>query len=283
MKIAAVIVTYNRYAELKKTIFAILDQGLIESDIFIVDNNEGNERVSEFYDSFKTVNLLLPESNIASAGGFAWGMDAARLSGYNWVWLFNDDSRPVLGSLDSLTPYLKDPKIGLIKIANVNNEGNAILLYWRGVRKPKFVISSNDVIATDLVTFDGCMVSGELIDRIGTCDPGYFMGTYEFDYCLRAKDAGYSIFTISNGLIEDEKLGSVGGTPPWRQYYNTRNHLHLAIVRKDPQIVWAWIVREAKFTYSILRYQDQKLLRLKMKLVASWHAIVGKRGRVYHH
>ncbi len=94
-------------------------------------------------------------------------------------------------------------------------------------------------------------------------------------------EMGFAIFTIPNGLIEDGKLGSVGGAPPWRQYYNTRNHLWLGLHRKDLQTIVAWLIREMKFTYAILRWEDQKMLRIKMKFIASVHAIIGKRGKVY--
>jgi rhamnosyltransferase len=222
--------------------------------------------------------------NIASAGGFAMGMKLVLESGLAWAWLFNDDSRPVSGSIESLLNHkreLEKSKTGMIKLANLNASGEAILQFWNGSRKPKYVLVSQELIKTDLVTFDGCLISTELIQEIGTCDPSYFMGTYEFDYCLKATDFGYQIYTIPNGLIEDEKAGSVGGTPPWRQYYNTRNHLHLGISRKDPKIIWAWIVREAKFTYAIIRFQDKKIERFGYKLKGFYHAVIGRRGRVF--
>lgn len=282
MRVAAVIVTYRRYPELQKTIIALLDQGLSQSDIYVVDNNEENTRDLNFYTLYEGVRLLLTEQNIASAGGFAMGMRAAHLAGYEWLWMFNDDSRPVRGSYESVKPHLElsnSLKIGLIKIANINKEGKAILLNWKGVRKPSLTDPSDELISTDLVTFDGCMISKGLMDAIGYCDPQYFMGTYEFDYCLKGKEAGFGIYTIPNGKIEDGKLGSIGGTPPWRQYYNTRNHLWMGINRKDSTIVKAWIIREIKFVYAILRFEDQKIERLRFKALALYHALKGIRGK----
>ena len=171
-------------------------------------------------------------------------------------------------------------RLGLLKLGNLTNQGKAILLDWKGVRKPRYVDVTEDPIQTDLVTFDGCLISGALIREIGTCDPNYFMGTYEFDYCLKASEKGYLIYTLPNGLIEDGKLGSASGTPPWRQYYNTRNHLWLGLNRKEWSIVRAWIVRELKFSYAILRWEDQKFLRLRYKFLGALHALIGKRGKV---
>jgi GT2 family glycosyltransferase len=279
-----VIVTYCRYSELETTIQALVRDGVEKSNIIVIDNNSSFSRDFDMIAKFAQCKWFFPTENIASAGGFALGMAEAINLGADWVWLFNDDSRPVFGALETVKNAINqitNKKIGMIKIANLNSRGEATLLYWNGVRAPKYVQPGNDPYPTDLVTFDGCMISAELIKKIGYCDPAYFMGTYEFDYCLRARDAGFTIFTIPNGLIEDGKLGSTGGTPPWRQYYNTRNHLWLGLHRRDLQTVIAWLIREMKFTYAILRWEDQKVLRIKMKLIASLHAFLGRRGRIF--
>lgn len=281
--IGAVVVTFKRPIQLAKTLEAILVQGISQQRIWVI-NNDKEDKLELVSAQFPEVNIFHSGENVASAGGFALGMSKILQSDLDWVWLFNDDSRPEKGSLDSILDHveiLDQNKTGMIKLANLNFKGEAILLYWRGRRFPKYIPVSQKLIETDLVTFDACMVSVEMIKEIGTCDPSYFMGTYEFDYCLMAKDHGFQIYTIPNGMIEDEKSGSIGGTPPWRQYYNTRNHLHLGIKRKDIGIIWAWMVREAKFTYSILRFQDQKLMRLKLKFYAFFHAMVGIRGKVF--
>jgi GT2 family glycosyltransferase len=282
MKIAAVIVTYNRVEELQKTITAIVSQGIQYADIFIINNNSSDQTKTVLNQYYPKVNAIHLEDNIASAGGFSLGMKLVHKGGYDWAWLFNDDSRPVTGSLESIRQYLIDSdqyKLGLLKIGNINEKGQAILLYWNGVRKPITTPISNKLIPTDLITFDGCMISTKLMDVIGYCDPLYFMGTYEFDYCLKAKDAGFGIYTVPNGLIEDRKMGGENGTPPWRQYYNTRNHLILGLNRKSIKICLAWLIREIKLTCTIILYADKKKERLIFKLKAVRDAFLGVRGK----
>lgn len=283
--IGVVIVTFRRPIQLEKTIQAVLKQGIPCNQIWII-NNESSDDLAYLKSNknFEGLHLINSKENIASAGGFALGMNLVMQGGLDWVWLFNDDSRPINGSLASILLHqdsLEESKFGMVKLGNLNQKGFAILQNWKGRRVPSYVPISNDLVETDLVTFDGCLIATALITEIGTCDPEYFMGTYEFDFCLKAKDKGFKIYTIPNGLIEDEKAGSIGGTPPWRQYYNTRNHLWLGLNRRSLQTVWAWIVRELKFTYAIVRWEDQKGLRLKMKVFATWHALIGKRGSFF--
>lgn len=282
--IGVVIVTFRRPGQLEKTLKAIRSQGILPEQIWVINNDKSEDLgYLTCKEDLAGINLIISEENIASAGGFALGMNLVSKSGLNWIWLFNDDSRPVNGSLESILSHkeiLEKPKSGMIKISNLNQRREAILQNWKGRRVPTYVPVSNELIETDLVTFDGCLISTSLIKEIGTCDPAYFMGTYEFDFCLKAKDHDFKVYTLPNGLIEDEKSGSIGGTPPWRQYYNTRNHLWLGLNRKSSKTIWAWIVRELKFTYAILRWEDQKGFRIGLKLLATWHALIGKRGRV---
>jgi len=282
-KIAVVIVTFNRCNELVKTISAIQNQGIIENDIIVINNNSTDNTKNILDSNYKNIQSIHLNENIASAGGFSKGMQTAYEKGYDWVWLFNDDSRPVEGSLKSMLAHLNSDKIqiGLLKIANKDENNKAVLLYWNGVRKPVSVDVSNEIVQTDLITFDGCIISKKTIEKIGYCDPLYFMGTYEFDYCLKAKDAGIGVYTLPNGLIEDGKLGGKNGTPPWRQYYNTRNHLWLALNRKSFVIFKGWLIREIKYTLSIILSGDKKIIRLVFKLRAIRDALLNRRGKRY--
>ena len=286
MRILAVIVTYKRPAELSKTIQAIRHQAIDEQDILVVNNAEKHVETLTLSSLYKDVQWHHLPENIASAGGFAYGMKKGLEMGYDWVWLFNDDSRPKEGCLASVQSFLaasqEKANVGFIKISEKVRNDQAVLLYWKGVRKPRYVPLSDTPVETDLITFDGCLISASLMKSVGFCDPQFFMGTYEFEYCLRAKDAGFKIYTLPNGMIEDEKKGAVAGTPPWRQYYNTRNHLHLAFQRRSFYIVQAWLIRELKYTYAILRFGNKKGERLLFKARAIRDAILNRRGKTYH-
>jgi GT2 family glycosyltransferase len=285
MRILAVIVTYKRAKELAATIDSLKSQHFHESDILVVNNCKDDADTLHLVGQFPDLQWCNLPENIASAGGFAYGMQKGLEQEYDYVWLFNDDSRPVQSALDSVRDYLilgKENKLGFLKIGEPVKNNQSVLLYWKGVRVPKYVHISNDLIETDLITFDGCFISTQLMKFIGFCDPGFFMGTYEFEYCLRAKDAGFKIYTVPNGMIEDEKKGAASGTPPWRQYYNTRNHLWLAIHRYSLNIFKAWFIRELKYTIAILLRGNKKGERMLYKYRAIRDAILNRRGKTYH-
>jgi GT2 family glycosyltransferase len=285
MRILAIIVTYKRASELAATIQALHDQQIPESDILVVNNSKNDFDTLQIVKQFSQVQWHHLTDNIASAGGFAYGMQKGIEADYDYVWLFNDDSRPVKNALDAVKDYLIDglnKKLGFLKIGEPIKNNQSVLLYWKGVRVPKYVPISNELTETDLITFDGCFISVPMMKLIGFCDPQFFMGTYEFEYCLRAKDAGFKIYTVPNGLIHDEKKGAASGTPPWRQYYNTRNHLWLALHRKSLYIFNAWFIRELKYTIAILLHGNKKGERMLYKYRAIRDAFFNRRGKTYH-
>jgi len=280
MKICAVIVTYNRRDEVAFTVTALVEQGIAPVDILVIDNASLDDTPRMLEEKFSGIQVVTLSENLSAAGGFAAGMKIAFERGYDWLWLFNDDARPLPGALPSARGYLtdQDGSPGMLCISHIEKNGKVALLYWNGYRKPKYVLPDAKPVATDLVTFNGCFLSRKVIERIGTCDPAFFMGMYEFDYCLRATDAGFRILTLPNGLLEDGKIGSASGTPPWRQYYNSRNHLWLGLKRRSLRIIFGWTYREAKYLVWILLFSDRKMETIKFKLMAFRDAILGRRG-----
>jgi GT2 family glycosyltransferase len=282
MKIAAVIVTYNRKDELKKTVEYLTSQGL-PIEIIVIDNNskDATQEVVKTLSLNANIHYLLQSENLGSAGGFAAGMAYGLKNGFDYVWLFNDDSRPHPSALSTLLTAIKnlsDANLGLIKIGMLRN-GKSEASYWKGRRITHYIPKSDTPVKTDLITFDGCFIHTKVIDNIGTCDPNFFMGIYEFDFCLRALDAGFTIYTLPNGLIEDEKKGSASGVPFWRMYYVTRNHLYLGIKRKSAQTIFAFTLLEVKKFLSIMFLQKDKLIKLQYKSKAILDALTGKMGR----
>jgi GT2 family glycosyltransferase len=277
------IVTYNRKGTLLKSIEAHIADGIDASDIFVVNNNSSDGTEYELRQYYPLVKVFTSKENIGSAGGFAVCMQKANEMNYNYVWLYNDDSRPLLGANALMHECIQDlskmdANFGLVKMAMLR-DGKAEILHWKGRRIPQLISTSPIPIKTDLITFDGCIISTITIREIGTCNPIYFMGMYEFDFCLRARDKNYTIYTLPAGLIEDEKMGSVKGSPYWRMYYNTRNHLYLAIRRKSLKILFGFFESEVKKTYSIVFLQHDKLRKIKYKVKAIFDALLGRMGR----
>ncbi|MBX8924534.1 glycosyltransferase family 2 protein [Veillonella parvula] len=91
--IVAVVVTYNRKDLLRKCLKALLAQRDYSCDIIVV-NNASIDGTKEFLDTYLNEHCITIhhlDNNLGGAGGFNYGMREAVLSGYEYIWLMDDD------------------------------------------------------------------------------------------------------------------------------------------------------------------------------------------------
>ena len=283
--VLAVVVTFNRRETLLRTLDFLGQQDV--ANVVIVDNASTDGTQEAVRAAHPKLIYHRLNENIGSAGGFGTGMKVAYEAGADWIWLFNDDSRPLPGALGTLARlYKKLPDAadtGFLKIIHELPNGTYPMINWDGVRKNTYLQKEEALHRSDLITFDGCLIRRDVIEAIGYPFAPFFMGIYEFDYCIRAKKAGFKAYNLPLPLIEDEKMGSSGstGSPPWRTYYNTRNHLYLAIRNRDLRTFTEWAKREVKYVGSIVLRRDRKAERLLFKARAVRDACLNRMGRRY--
>ncbi len=97
MKIAAIVVTYNRKELLLECIEALLRQKTNAAmDIIIIDNNstDGTAAAVEKYIRYNQIVYCNTGANLGGAGGFQYGMRYAAERGYTHAWVMDDDCIP---------------------------------------------------------------------------------------------------------------------------------------------------------------------------------------------
>ena len=98
-------VTYgNRLHLLKQVIEAVLGMGV--GKLIVVDNGSGNETkvgIAKYIDihGYCIECIDLPE-NRGSAGGFRAGLERAAELEYDFIWLLDDDNKPIANALEAL-------------------------------------------------------------------------------------------------------------------------------------------------------------------------------------
>lgn len=100
MKIAAVIVTYNRLDMLKEVLDAF-DNQIKQPDYLIVVNNASTDNTSEFLELWSKRGsmskiVITTSENIGGSGGFYVGTEKAIQLGADWIWVSDDDAIPNL-------------------------------------------------------------------------------------------------------------------------------------------------------------------------------------------
>lgn len=284
MRVAAAITTFNRKDVLRRCLQAMLDQTRPLDEVIVVDNASADGTADMVAAEFPSVRLVAMAENTGAAGGFAAGLEAAVAGGADWVWMFNDDDIPVPDALATMLAAAEGlpSRTGIVGCARRDEAGNphGLGLLWRHRHIPVLAADPDGPpLAIDVVAFSGTLVAGGLIREVGVPKPQFFMMAEELDYCLRARDAGWRTYVLPRQLVTAYAMGSDGSAPPWRGYYQTRNHLAMTLERRSlPELAW-WLSRTLRFCIGALRSGDRPGERVRLRLLGAWHALRGISGR----
>lgn len=193
--VCIVIVTYQR-TDLLKILLDSIDRLIKSPDGVIVVDNDGSDSVQSIVTEFanKHVNSLLVkyigQHNSGGAGGFHTGVKEAYESGFDWIWVMDDDVRLLPHSLESLSKYMTDYHILL---------GNKIFMdgtvsRWQFKFNTKLGLPAqfkfehfiNGVQIMNNVTFEGTMFHSSVIQKIGFPDSRFFLNWDDTTYGLLA-------------------------------------------------------------------------------------------------
>lgn len=220
MKVAAVIVTYNRKDLLVRAIESVINQRRSADAVFIIDNHSTDgtpelliengylEKLPEVAEKDWAISKTIGKDNVpvkityvrkfendGGAGGFYAGMKIAHEQGYDWLWFMDDDGVADENQLQSMLQ--KSEKFGLDYI-------NALVLYENDPNELAFGlknythksdIKEKDVIFGSVNPFNGTLISKKVIDRIGYIKKEMFIWGDETEYMLRTQKAGFEVAT----------------------------------------------------------------------------------------
>jgi rhamnopyranosyl-N-acetylglucosaminyl-diphospho-decaprenol beta-1,3/1,4-galactofuranosyltransferase len=284
-----VIVTYDRRDLLPACLEAVAAQARAPDEIVVVDNGSSDGTGDLIRSAFPDVTLLRVEVNQGFGLGLATGIRHARAGGHDWIWLFDDDDRPIpeaLGTLIEVVEAMSDDRAGMFSSWSYGPDGIVLAegAPWNagrggGVpRGPAADPPPPGPYRTDAVTFSGMMLSGAVVDAIGLPRTDYYLMFEDVEYCLRAKRAGFRIYVVPRPLATILRAGA-GQRPPWRGYYQTRNHLLTIRDRGSAAELFWWAVRQVKFLAAAMLWQDRKAERIRLRLLGAWHGLRGVRGK----
>jgi rhamnopyranosyl-N-acetylglucosaminyl-diphospho-decaprenol beta-1,3/1,4-galactofuranosyltransferase len=284
-EVAAVVVTRNRSGVLRETLRAIRRQELAPASVLVVDNDSQDGTAAMLREEFPEVHYHPLPENLGFGAGLAAGMAAAARGGYDYFWLLDDDSRPAPITLRRCLTVARDmPRFGIIGLS-----GGTIR--WGRLEVHPYVPTPDGrptdpplLNFSDFVHLDGAVVARDAVDQLGYPRADYFMMLEDVEYSNRLKRAGWEVahFELDEDLIFRGNLGSGGDgrpSPPWRAYYQTRNHLRMALDHRSPLEVAGWLYRQAKFITAAAISLDRKPERIGLRLLGAWHAVRGRSGR----
>ncbi len=304
LRIAAVVVSYNRLPDLQQTVARLLAEDL--DHVLVVDNasSDGTDDWLATQGDPRLAHLRLPD-NRGGAGGFEAGMAAVTAAhDPDWTVLMDDDARPVAGAIAAfragrfggegvIAAAVTYPDGGICEMNRPSQNpfwhGRVLLGALRGGRGGFHVTDADYAAAAgprpiDIASFVGFFVHRTAVQRGGLPEGGLFLYGDDVLYSLRLRRAGvtcafwpavrfeHDCATMGSGLIY---------RPIWKAYYHCRNGVAISRQAAGPLlfpfalgyylIAWA---RKAKHYGGTERPVYRRLMWMGVR-----DGLLGRRGR----
>jgi len=236
MRVAAIVLTFNRRELLLETLRGVSEQTRPVDKIFLVNNasTDGTEEVlaHEGWLDNDIVEYHCTERNLGGAGGFERGMRLAFDAGYDWLWTMDDDVEPDAVALERMLAYTDLSEcINATKIFTDNDE----VQYWEqhydfatgrliDLKNVSFANGRN-WCPVNVACFEGMLVSRGLVEKVGLPDPSYFI--YHDDTVYGIKCSFYTTVIYVRDAVLRKKIYGYGDPNPFRSYYMVRNSFRM--------------------------------------------------------
>jgi rhamnopyranosyl-N-acetylglucosaminyl-diphospho-decaprenol beta-1,3/1,4-galactofuranosyltransferase len=190
IKVAAVVVTYDKFDYLTKNINALLTQSVDLHEIYVVNNGDMDHidtYIKNMSSKHHNIKYIRTGYNMGGAGGFHEGLKAASQGANKWFWLMDDDCLPEKHCLKKLLLHLCDKSYAYEPLVYDINDKKTIL--YDKNKKP-----NSGIIEVKIHTFNGFLVSKEIVEKIGLPEKDFFIYWDDIEYCLRINEAGGKVF-----------------------------------------------------------------------------------------
>lgn len=297
MKIAAVVVTYNRLELLKECISALKNQTYKLDEIIIV-NNCSTDGTLEWLSEQKDLTTITQE-NVGGAGGFYTGIKVAYEKGYDWIWCMDDDGRPVKDTLEELLKYaIKEVALYHPLVLDYDNETFSFGCWFNDGREKLLFKSFSEIKKTcyfekkifpSLGTpFNGTLIPRKAVELGGYPNPKYFIWGDESEYIKRIVKKGFKSFNVVDAIFNhpyNKYIFNIMNLPKkdfWKVYYLYRNKKDIIILENKCTLLA--IIKYIKQNIVTINYifkniQEDKTYKIKIILIATLHALLNKYGK----
>ena len=201
-KIAIVIATWDKgkndlimcLRSLEKLIYS-------NYEVIVVDNKSEDDTIVCVKKYFSWVNLIENPENLGFCGGYNTGIKLALKRAADYVFLLNSDMVVDPKLLNFLVKTASsDKKIGIVGAVIYSFRDRDRLTFrganlnrWFSTTRPAKKRVSANIFEADYVGGSSMLVKREVAEKIGLLDERFFAYFEDFDWCLRAKRAGYKV------------------------------------------------------------------------------------------
>ncbi|NLF02268.1 MAG: glycosyltransferase family 2 protein [Anaerolineales bacterium] len=210
--------------------------------VAVVDNGSTDGSPVIIGSAFPQVELITLTRNVGLSEGYNAGLRWALEQGCRYVLLLNNDVALAGDMLRVLVEEAeRDPQAGLVSPKIFLGPPPSDRLYWTGgwftlnpFRAPTRGYRCRDrgcwedVCEADLSANTAVLARVEMVQAVGLLDPDYFYMCEDFDWSLRARQAGFRVLFVPHAHVWHLESATMGFLSPRMVYYYVRNMLLLS-------------------------------------------------------
>lgn len=276
ISVVCVIVTCDRLDLLRRALSAIAAQTTPPDHVVVVDNGRDPQVAAALAEAGMPHTYLPSATNLGGAGGFAYGILAARALGADWVWLADDDGRP--GSpwtLGRLLACAADHDLAAVSPLVVDEQDPERLAFplRRGLHWARHYSDLDGAVFLPNVAnlFNGALFSAAALDALGVPDPRLFMRGDEVEIHRRLRRSGLRYGTCAPATYhhptgQDDWVPIVGGRlsvlVPRDQAKRELTYRNLGYLTNQPGLRWRRLPDAVRYVwYYLVEERDPAAFR----------------------
>ena len=279
--VAAVVVTYNRKALLLENIEALLSQTRADiCDVIIIDNasSDGTQEALLPYVNDGRIKYINTGSNLGGAGGFQRGIRYAAESGYEFVWVMDDDCIPEPDALDAFIE--KDRELsgnyGFLSSKVLWKDGSVCTMNVQRRTISKNVTDfGGELIPVVMASFVSLFIPIKVVKEYGLPIKEFFIWTDDWEYTRRISRS-LPCYLLTGSVVVHKSKSNIGAnivteTPDRLDRFNYlyRNDVYL-YRREGLRGFFYEFVRLGGHTLRVLlKAKDNKAKRIKLIIGAT--------------
>lgn len=250
LRVAAVVVTYNRLPLLQQCLRALAAQSAHLEAIWLIDNasTDGTQTAVQ---AMHLDNLVYRNTgkNLGGAGGFAYGVKEAAMAGYDALWLMDDDTIPEPEALQNLLECDRklEGKYGWLSSRALAPDGTDQPMNRQ--RKTPYTdvegYTENQVPAV-MASFVSLFLRTDIVKKFGIPIADFFIWSDDWEYTRRiSKELPCYVASESRVVHAMKNPGTVNiatDVPArWERYrYFYRNDV--VLYRREGIRGWLWLL-----------------------------------------
>jgi hypothetical protein len=192
--------------------------------------------VQQISEACPETDMLVLEKNLGYAGGNNAGISYALENGADLIFLLNNDTIVDPNTISELVKCLEEESAWAITVPKILYYSKPGHIWAAGARWRRFpprvtMIGFNKKDAPrynhirELTYATGCalMVKRAVFTHIGGFDPVFINYQEDYDFCYRARQAGYRLLYVPQAIVMHKVSRSLGHDAPERWHYLGRN------------------------------------------------------------